>query len=378
MEKYSKTGPRHLKSFFFFVLNVQPYNPIRGEVFKAYWEIPQDKSVSKFVAEQVSHHPPVSAFYSYNKKKSYILDGHMELKPSFSINTVTTVCEGRQTLNFYKLGEEYTITPAQVAATGMIWGTREFVISGELKVVCKKTGLVVKMTLNHNAVTGSLYTIDKKKKLFTIDGKITENVKVQDTDSKKIYFLFQKNTIKSSPIHTEAPVHKQDENESRRVWHELTLALQKFDFENANSIKAKIENRERAIEDERKKKGEHFVPKLFKKVDKDWVYLNPISTTEKEEEEIISPRSLKNGKLQSFKDFKEGLKLSDEIVKELNSEKEIEEHKVMTEEEFEELKEKVFKIIQKRSSSSVSPRSQKELQELEKQLSGFQLNIELD
>jgi hypothetical protein len=118
---------------------------------------------------------------------------------------------------------------------------------------------------------------------------------------------------------------------------------------------------------------------LFKKVDKDWVYLNPISTTEKEEEEeIISPRSLKNGKLQSFKDFKEGLKLSDEIVKELNSEKEIEEHKVMTEEEFEELKGKVFKIIQKRSSSSVSPRSQKELQELEKQLSGFQLNIELD
>jgi hypothetical protein len=302
----------------------------------------------------------------------------MELKPSFSINTVTTVCEGRQTLNFYKLGEEYTITPAQVAATGMLWGTREFVISGELKVVCKKTGLVVKMTLNHNAVTGSLYTIDKKKKLFTIDGKITENVKVQDTDSKKIYFLFQKNTIKSSPIQTDAPVHKQEENESRRVWHELTIALQKFDFENANSIKAKIENRERAIEEERKKKGEHFVPKLFKKVEKDWIYLNPISTTEKEEE-IISPRSdksLKN-KLQSFKDFKDGLKLSDEIVQELKSEKEIEETKVMTEEEFEEIKDKVFKIIQKRSSG-VSPRSQKELEELQKQLSGFQLNIDLD
>lgn len=57
----------------------KPYNPILGEIFQCHWTLPNDTEenvelvsegpvpwVSKnsvtFVAEQVSHHPPISAF----------------------------------------------------------------------------------------------------------------------------------------------------------------------------------------------------------------------------------------------------------------------------------------------------------------------------
>ena len=65
----------------------KPYNPILGEIFQFHWTLPNDTEesaklvlegsvlwVSKnsvtFVAEQVSHHLPISAFYAecFNKK----------------------------------------------------------------------------------------------------------------------------------------------------------------------------------------------------------------------------------------------------------------------------------------------------------------------
>lgn len=58
----------------------KPYNPILGEVFQCYWDIPTEKVDSQcaddgpipwcrrdqltFIAEQVSHHPPSKFSYS--------------------------------------------------------------------------------------------------------------------------------------------------------------------------------------------------------------------------------------------------------------------------------------------------------------------------
>ena len=45
----------------------KPYNPILGEVFQCQYDW-GDAGKTLYVAEQVSHHPPVSAFYSTNRK----------------------------------------------------------------------------------------------------------------------------------------------------------------------------------------------------------------------------------------------------------------------------------------------------------------------
>lgn len=86
----------------------KPYNPIIGETFHCSWEVPQDRVKPKrtaphsptdheplladdssksyklrFVAEQVSHHPPISCFYCECKEKRLCINTHIWTKSKF-------------------------------------------------------------------------------------------------------------------------------------------------------------------------------------------------------------------------------------------------------------------------------------------------------
>lgn len=87
----------------------KPYNPIIGETFHCSWEVPKDRVKSKwtssnssfschehpvaddpsksyklrFVAEQVSHHPPISCFYCECKEKRLCVNTHVWTKSKF-------------------------------------------------------------------------------------------------------------------------------------------------------------------------------------------------------------------------------------------------------------------------------------------------------
>lgn len=86
----------------------KPYNPIIGETFHCSWEVPKDRVRPKrtaphspaghehpmgndpskgyklrFVAEQVSHHPPISCFYCECKEKRLCVNTHVWTKSKF-------------------------------------------------------------------------------------------------------------------------------------------------------------------------------------------------------------------------------------------------------------------------------------------------------
>ena len=84
----------------------KPYNPILGETFRCHWKLddgdvhepttPKHVALSDsgplpwcqsddliFVAEQVSHHPPISAFYAEHVKKRVSVNAHIYTKSSF-------------------------------------------------------------------------------------------------------------------------------------------------------------------------------------------------------------------------------------------------------------------------------------------------------
>ena len=92
----------------------KPYNPILGETFRCHWTVPPEKSQSSiksdlaaekmrcpkevakesalpecspdeltFIAEQVSHHPPISAFYAEHVNKRISTCAHIYTKSSF-------------------------------------------------------------------------------------------------------------------------------------------------------------------------------------------------------------------------------------------------------------------------------------------------------
>lgn len=80
----------------------KPYNPIIGETFHCSWQVArgedttgespqvnsepvasQEPYLLRFVAEQVSHHPPVSGFYAECQEKKMCVNTHVWTKSKF-------------------------------------------------------------------------------------------------------------------------------------------------------------------------------------------------------------------------------------------------------------------------------------------------------
>jgi oxysterol-binding protein-related protein 8 len=67
----------------------KPYNPILGEVFQCRFDW-GDAGNAMYVGEQVSHHPPISAFHSFNRKGGWQLHAVMHPKTKFLGNSAGT------------------------------------------------------------------------------------------------------------------------------------------------------------------------------------------------------------------------------------------------------------------------------------------------
>ncbi len=68
--------------------NKKPLNPILSEELTC-WTDHADGSRTVFRAEQVSHHPPISAFYMFNQQHKISFECSVEMCPVFHGNSVT-------------------------------------------------------------------------------------------------------------------------------------------------------------------------------------------------------------------------------------------------------------------------------------------------
>jgi len=59
---------------------------------------------------QISHHPPVSAFYVTNRQVGFVISGCILAKSKFYGNSLSAVMDGSAHLVFLNRGEEYVIT----------------------------------------------------------------------------------------------------------------------------------------------------------------------------------------------------------------------------------------------------------------------------
>ena len=65
----------------------KPYNPVLGEFFRCFWEHP-DHSRTWYLSEQVSHHPPITAFRFENRHQGWYVDANIYTKTKFLGNSV--------------------------------------------------------------------------------------------------------------------------------------------------------------------------------------------------------------------------------------------------------------------------------------------------
>src|SRR5690606_1742842 len=196
----------------------KPYNPILGEVFKCFWKH-EDGSKSEFLCEQVSHHPPISAFFFKNDK--LFIHGFVEPKTSFSLNSVTTEMKGAFVIETEK--ERYTVKMPQVSVRGLVWGTQRVELWDEM--VIEKQGSDLKAVLKFNnmvSVDGDILKGDEP--IFQITGTVNDMVNIINLENDEQQILYEYKKLKVPELQV-APLEQQQPNESRKNWYHVTQAL---------------------------------------------------------------------------------------------------------------------------------------------------------
>jgi len=259
----------------------KPYNPILGEIFRCQWDHGTSKSF--YVSEQVSHHPPVSAFYASNRSVGLAINGYVNFRSKFMGNSTAAIMDGEAVLYFLRIpGESYTITFPTAYARGILWGTLLMEIGGTVSITCEKTGLQTEIEFKtkpyfgggYNYVSGKIREMTgKKKTLYTLSGKWDTEVLIKSHDNKKEESLWNPDNAPPKLSMDIRPINEQDEWESRRLWQNVTAALRKNDQTTATDEKCKLENAQREAVRKREEEKAQYQTKFFEKDENGgWVY----------------------------------------------------------------------------------------------------------
>ncbi|XP_042284804.1 oxysterol-binding protein-related protein 1-like isoform X3 [Thunnus maccoyii] len=155
----------------------KPFNPLLGETY----ELIRDDLGFRWVSEQVSHHPPVSAFHAQGLKEDFVFHGSIYPKLKFWGKSIEAEPKGIITLELPKYNEAYTWTNPTCCVHNIIVGQLWIEQYGTVEVINHKTGERCNMTFKPCGIFGKElhkvegYILDKsKKKLCAMYGKWTE------------------------------------------------------------------------------------------------------------------------------------------------------------------------------------------------------------
>ena len=98
----------------------KPFNPILGEFYRLEWQ-ESDNTTSFYICEQVSHHPPISAFLYCNPQHDIRVEGELRPKAKFFGNSAGTIMEGGSFIRLKK--GDYCVTNPNIYARSLLFGT---------------------------------------------------------------------------------------------------------------------------------------------------------------------------------------------------------------------------------------------------------------
>ncbi|XP_063075420.1 oxysterol-binding protein-related protein 1-like [Engraulis encrasicolus] len=155
----------------------KPFNPLLGETY----ELIRDDLGFRWMSEQVSHHPPVSAFCAEGLENDFVFHGSIYPKLKFWGKSVEAEPKGSITLELPKHKEAYTWTNPTCCVHNIIVGQLWIEQYGNVEVINHKTGEKCCLNFKSCGIFGKElhkvegYIYDKsKKKICAIYGKWTE------------------------------------------------------------------------------------------------------------------------------------------------------------------------------------------------------------
>ncbi|CAM4640158.1 unnamed protein product [Leuciscus chuanchicus] len=278
----------------------KPYNPVLGETFCCSWAVPRERVTHatnqeaagaeseyyrvRFVAEQVSHHPPVSGFYCECEERGMCVNAHIWTKSKFMGMSVGVSMVGEGVLHLRDHGEEYVFTFPSAFARSII--TVPWVeLGGKVSISCAQTGYSASVTFHTKPFYGG--------KVHRVSAEVKQNssgtvvCKAQGEWNGTLEFTYSSGETKvidtnKLPVIRKMirPVEKQGRRESRRLWSHVTAALKEGNIDLATEHKHRLEESQRSDERQRDTNNMPWKPKYFSKEGDGWVYRNPLWKTD--------------------------------------------------------------------------------------------------
>lgn len=250
----------------------KPYNPILGETFRCYWEHPNG-SRTFYIAEQVSHHPPISTFYVTNREDGFSLSCSILAKSKFYGNSTSAILEGTANLTLLPRGESYTLTSPYAHCKGILMGTLSMELGGKVNIECDNTGYRAELEFKlkpflggseyTNVVTGKLKL--GKETMANISGHWDGAIKIKDVRSNEESILFSPTpeTRAKRLKRFTVPIASQAQTESERLWQHVSAAIYRDDQVAATEEKTALEEVQRGGAKSRKATCSEWVASLF-------------------------------------------------------------------------------------------------------------------
>ena len=256
----------------------KPLNPFLGEVFVGKWEHEEPLGTTYCLSEQVSHHPPVTAYSIFNDTNKVSLQGYNQAKLNFSSAMLSVKQFGHALL---KIGEtnEYLITLPTLHIEGLIAAAPYVELEGKT---------YIQGTAGHFAVieyTGKGWMSGKKnsfkckifeskqdhdnegtKPLFVISGQwsgLSTIYTGDDEKKKKNPQTFYDADREAKDVLSVKPIEEQSELESRRAWKDVAEAIKEGDFNKIHQTKTVLEEKQRSLRKQEEEAGHKWETRWF-------------------------------------------------------------------------------------------------------------------
>jgi len=241
--------------------------------------------VSQYIAEQVSHRPPVTAIYFENRKNHIVFDGQVWTQSRFSApQTAKSILVGGARILLTNLEEEYYVTFPTYYCHNLIMGTMRMEVGDHADIVCAKTGYSAHIDFHQkpmwggadklNALTGVIRHGDSE--VATVEGHWDSVIHITPTRGAKTVLI----DVTTTPVMPKyvLPEALQGPWESRRLWHKAATLLNcrpVVDWDAVNREKEILEEDQRKLECHRHEEPSPWHTKLFHPTP----FKNPITHT---------------------------------------------------------------------------------------------------
>ncbi|EEP82545.1 Kes1p protein [Uncinocarpus reesii 1704] len=258
----------------------KPLNPFLGELFLGKWDH-EDAGETELFSEQVSHHPPVTAYSIENGKHGVELQGYNAQKASFS-STINVKQIGHA---IYSLPtpntsaaerETYLITLPSLHIESLIYGT-PFVELDRSSQIVSSTGYIAKIDYSgkgwlsgkKNTFSAILYheSEGETNPIYTANGQWSKEFVLKEARGKKLEIeKYNVKTMTTTPLSL-AKLEDQDIYESRRAWRDVAEAIDRGDMDATSVAKTKIENAQRELRKIERDEGREWERRFFRRVE---------------------------------------------------------------------------------------------------------------